>query len=47
VVGPPDGTRAIPDDEVDRYNAMQVREAHDYIFRPGAQFAADIATWRP
>jgi hypothetical protein len=48
VVGPPDGARAIPDDEVDAYNGMQVREARDYVFhRPGANFAADIAAWRP
>jgi hypothetical protein len=48
VVGPPDAARTLPDDEVDAYNEMQVREARDcVIHRPGAQFAASIAAWRP
>jgi Protein of unknown function (DUF4238) len=46
-VGPPDGARTITDDEVDQYNEMQVRSAREYVmYRPAANFAADIATWR-
>ena len=46
-IGPPDGARSIPDDEVDQYNQRQVRAAHDYlIHRPGAVFTASIAAWR-
>lgn len=46
-IGPQDGARMITDDEVDAYNMMQVREAREYvIYRPGANFAADIAAWR-
>jgi hypothetical protein len=46
-IGPPDAARAIADDEVDTYNEMQVREAWDYVmYRPGANFAGDIAAWR-
>lgn len=34
-VGPPGGTRALPDDEVDQYNQRQARAAQDYlIHRP-------------
>jgi hypothetical protein len=45
-VGPPDGTRSIPDDEVDQYNRWQARAAHDYlIHRPGANFTASIPAW--
>jgi Protein of unknown function (DUF4238) len=48
VAGPRDAARVIPDDEVDAYNEMQVREARDYVFhRPGANFDADIAARRP
>ena len=47
-VGPPDGARTIADDEVDAYNEMQVREARDYVVhRPSANFAVEIAAWRP
>src|SRR5262249_25127742 len=47
-IGPPNGARTLADDEVDAYNRMQVREARDYVMhRPGANFAADIAAWRP
>jgi Protein of unknown function (DUF4238) len=47
-VGLPDGTRSIPDDEVDFYNALQVRLAREYlIHRPAATFtAADFTSWR-
>lgn len=46
-IGPADAARSIIDDEVDMYNEMQVREARDYVlYRPGANFAADIAGWR-
>lgn len=46
-VGPPDGARSIPDDEVDQYNRRQARAAQTYvIYRPGADFAASIAGWR-
>ncbi len=40
-VGLPDGARSIPDDEVDWYNALQVRLAREYlIHRPAATFTA-------
>lgn len=46
-IGPPDGARTISDHEVDQYNEMQVRSAREYVmYRPAANFAADIATWR-
>lgn len=47
-LGQPDGARSIPDDEVDWYNALQVRLAREYlIHRPAATFtAADFASWR-
>jgi hypothetical protein len=46
-IGPPDGARTITDAEVDTYNEIQAREAREYvIYRPGANFAADIAAWR-
>lgn len=46
-VGPPDGARSIPDDEVDQYNRWQARAAHDYLFhRPTANFTASITAWR-
>jgi hypothetical protein len=46
-LGPPDGARPIPDDEVDQYNQRQARAAQDYlIHRPGANFAASIPAWR-
>lgn len=47
-VGLPDGARSIPDDEVDWYNALQVRLAREYlIHRPAAKFtAADFTIWR-
>ena len=48
VLGASNGTRSIPDDEVDSYNALQGRLARDYlIYRPTATFAAaTIASWR-
>jgi Protein of unknown function (DUF4238) len=48
VVGLADGTRSIPDDDVDSHNALQARLARDYlIHRPAASFpAATIASWR-
>lgn len=48
LLGVSDGTRSIPDDEVDSYNALQARLARDYlIHRPAATFtAATIANWR-
>ena len=48
VLGVSNGTRSIPDDEVDSYNALQARLARDYlIHRPAATFtAATIANWR-
>jgi hypothetical protein len=48
VVGLPDGTRSIPDDEVDSHNALQARLARDYlIHRPCAPFpAATVTSWR-
>lgn len=48
VLGESHGTRSIPDDEVDSYNALQARLARDYlIHRPTAAFtAATIANWR-
>jgi hypothetical protein len=47
-LGSPDGTRSIPDDEVDQYNQWQSRAAQDYlIHRPAASFTASIiTTWR-
>ena len=46
-VGPADGARSIPDDEVDQYNRWQARAAHDYlIHRPGANFTVSIPAWR-
>jgi hypothetical protein len=47
-VGLPDGARSISDDEVDSYNALQVRLAREYlIHRPAATFtAADFTSWR-
>ncbi|GEM_PF-3951427 len=47
-VGPPNGMRSITDDEVDSYNAMQVRLARDYlVHRPGDTFNATIIkSWR-
>jgi hypothetical protein len=47
-VGLPDGARSLSNDEVDWYNALQVRLARDYlIHRPAASFpAATIAGWR-
>jgi hypothetical protein len=47
-VGLPDGARSIPDDEVDWYNALQVRLAREYlIHRPADAFtAATITSWR-
>jgi hypothetical protein len=47
-LGPPDGTRSIPDDEVDQYSQWQARAAQDYlIHRPAASFPASIiTTWR-
>jgi hypothetical protein len=46
--GPPNGTRAIPDHEVDEHNALQARLARGYlIHRPAATFtAATITAWR-
>jgi Protein of unknown function (DUF4238) len=48
VLGESNGTCSISDDEVDSYNALQARLAHDYlIHRPAATFtAATIANWR-
>jgi hypothetical protein len=48
ILGPPNGTRSIPDHEVDSYNALQARLARDYlIHRPAATFtAATIRSWR-
>lgn len=49
ILGPPNGTRAIPDHEVDSHNTLQARLARDYylIHRPAATFtAATITTWR-
>ena len=48
VLGAPDGTRSIPDDEVDSYNALQARLARDYlVYRPTATFtSATIVKWR-
>jgi hypothetical protein len=48
IFGPPNGTRAIPDHEVDSHNALQARLARDYlIHRPATTFtAATITTWR-
>lgn len=48
VLGVSDGTRSIPDDEVDSHNALQARLARDYlIYRSAATFtAATIANWR-
>jgi hypothetical protein len=47
-LGSPDGTRSIPDDQVDQYNQWQSRAAQDYlIHRPAASFTASIiTTWR-
>jgi hypothetical protein len=47
VIGPPDEERSIADDEVDKYNRLQARLAQEYlIYRPTANFAASIPTWR-
>lgn len=48
VLGASNGTRSIPDDEVDSYNALQARLAREYlIHRPTATFTeATIANWR-
>ena len=48
VLGASNGTRSIPDDEVDSYNTLQARLARDYlIHRPSATFTtATIANWR-
>jgi hypothetical protein len=46
-IGPPDGARAISDTDVDLYNSLQVRAAREFVMhRPGANFAAQVATWR-
>lgn len=42
------GSRVLSDDEVDRYNELQVRGAQDFVYyRPGAVFELQIAAWRP
>jgi hypothetical protein len=48
VVSASNGTRSIPDDEVDSYNALQARLARDYlIHRPAATFTTEtITSWR-
>lgn len=48
VLGPSNGTRSIPDDEVDTYNALQARLARVYlVHRPAATFTtATITNWR-
>jgi hypothetical protein len=45
VVGTRSGTRAIPDNLVDKYNALQVRAARAVVHhRPGAVFP-DLLNW--
>jgi hypothetical protein len=47
VIGPTNATRSITDHGVDLHTKMQVLEARGYVLhRPGADFAASIATWR-
>ena len=47
VVGPPDGARSVPDNEVDAHNELQARVAQAYlVHRPGVSFAASITAWR-